>query len=124
SQQADEASKHAFLQQLVTESQGPGIIYFSSRQKTVEIAAFLQQKTAMRVAYYHAALSPQERFIIQQQFMQGQLDVICATNAFGMGINKANIRYVIHYHLPQNIESYLQEVGRAGRDGQPAYAML
>lgn len=124
SQQADEASKNAFLQQLVTESQGPGIIYFSSRQKTVEIAAFLQQKTAMRVAYYHAALSPQERFIIQQQFMQGQLDVICATNAFGMGINKANIRYVIHYHLPQNIESYLQEVGRSGRDGQPAYAML
>ncbi|KRM23788.1 RecQ family ATP-dependent DNA helicase [Latilactobacillus graminis] len=124
SQQVDEASKNRFLKQLVMESQGPGIIYFSSRQKTVEIATLLQETTTLKVAYYHAALSTKERFTIQQQFMQGHLDVICATNAFGMGINKADIRYVIHYHLPQNIESYLQEVGRAGRDGKPAYALL
>ncbi|SPC38555.1 RecQ family ATP-dependent DNA helicase [Latilactobacillus fuchuensis] len=124
SPQPDEQSKDAYLVQLVKNSQGPGIIYFSSRQKTVEIANLLQQQTNQRVAYYHAALSTQERYVIQQQYMDGTIDVICATNAFGMGINKADIRYVIHYHVPQNIESYLQEIGRAGRDGQPAYAMV
>ena len=124
SQQPDEQAKNQFLANLVQKSQGPGIIYFSSRQKTMEIAAFLQQETDLKIAYYHAALSTQERYLIQQQFMQGQLDLICTTNAFGMGINKADIRYVIHYHLPQNIESYLQEIGRAGRDGQPAYALV
>lgn len=124
SQQPDEAAKDAFLVALVQQSQAPGIIYCSSRQKTVEIAALLQQKTNLNIAYYHAALTPQDRYMIQQQFMQGKLDVICATNAFGMGINKQNIRYVLHYHVPQNIESYLQEIGRAGRDGQAAYALI
>ena len=62
-----------------------------------------------------------QEFLIQQQFLHNQLDVICATSAFGMGINKDNIRFVIHFHMPQQMESYLQEIGRAGRDGEAKY---
>ena len=65
-----------------------------------------------------------QEYLIQQQFLYGQLDIICATSAFGMGINKDNIRFVIHYHMPQQMESYLQEIGRAGRDGKPSIAVM
>lgn len=102
----------------------PGIIYASSRQSVMDLAALIKQETTLKVAYYHGGLSTKERFMIQQRFMADQLDVICATNAFSMGINKENIRFVIHYHTPQNLESYLQEIGRAGRDQKPSYAIL
>ena len=67
---------------------------------------------------YHGGMDQESRILIQQQFLHNQLDIICATSAFGMGINKENIRFVIHFHMPQNMESYLQEIGRAGRDGK------
>ena len=73
---------------------------------------------------YHGGMEQEQRILIQQQFIYGQLDIICATSAFGMGINKENIRFIIHYHLPLQIESYLQEIGRAGRDGDKSIAVL
>ncbi|MCA1025640.1 RecQ family ATP-dependent DNA helicase [Cytobacillus kochii] len=103
---------------------GPGIIYFSSK-KTAEVCAqSLKENGIKRVSIYHGGLNHEERILIQQQYIHNQLDVICATSAFGMGINKENIRYVIHFHMPMNMESYLQEIGRAGRDGKPSLALL
>ncbi|BDZ30971.1 RecQ family ATP-dependent DNA helicase [Lactiplantibacillus brownii] len=121
---ANEAAKRQRLQQLVVTVKRPSIVYFSSKKQTELIADWLRATTALRVAAYHAGLSAEDRFKIQQQFMAGDLDVICATSAFGMGINKADIRQVIHYHLPNNLADYVQEIGRAGRDGQPAIAVL
>ncbi|MFC6181943.1 RecQ family ATP-dependent DNA helicase [Lactiplantibacillus daowaiensis] len=123
-QVSNEAAKRERLQQLVTTVATPAIVYFSSKKQTDLIAEWLRQTTGLRVAAYHAGLSAEDRFKIQQQFMTGQLDVICATSAFGMGINKADIRMVVHYHLPTTLADYVQEIGRAGRDGQQSLAML
>lgn len=120
----DEADKRATLQHLVTSSRGPAIVYFTSKRQTDLIAEWLRTTTELRVAAYHAGLAAEDRFKIQQQFMADQLDVICATSAFGMGINKADIRLVIHYHLPTTLADYVQEIGRAGRDGQQALAVM
>ncbi|AVK60437.1 ATP-dependent DNA helicase [Lactobacillus sp. CBA3605] len=121
---ADEAAKRSRLQQLITTVKGPSIVYFSSKRQTDLIAEWLHTTTGLRVAAYHAGLTSTERYKIQQQFMAGTLDVICATSAFGMGINKADIRMVVHYHLPTTLADYVQEIGRAGRDGEQALAVL
>ncbi|GAX02898.1 ATP-dependent DNA helicase RecQ [Secundilactobacillus pentosiphilus] len=118
------ADKDDRLVELVAGLKKPGVIYFSSKKKANEMAALLNAKTASRVAAYHADLDPETRFKVQQQFMQNQLDVICATSAFGMGIDKDNVRFVIHYHLPSDVEAYWQEIGRAGRDGEQSVAIL
>ncbi|WP_406564880.1 RecQ family ATP-dependent DNA helicase [Bacillus alkalisoli] len=102
----------------------PGIIYFSSRAKAEEMAQFLQENGVERVEFYHAGLSTSERVLIQQQFILNKINIICCTSAFGMGINKENIRFIIHYQLPTLLESYVQEVGRAGRDGERSIAIL
>lgn len=95
----------------------PTLIYFLSRKKCEEMAIHLSKILLdKKIAYYHGGMDSEERIIVQQQFMNDQLDIICCTSAFGMGINKENIRLIIHYHLPVNIESFIQEVGRAGRD--------
>lgn len=120
----NEQEKHARLLELVQSLPGPGIVYLSSKKQANQIRLDLQQKTDRKVATYHGDIENEQRFAIQQQFMQNQLDVIVATSAFGMGIDKADVRWVIHYHMASDLEGYLQEIGRAGRDQQPAIAIL
>lgn len=120
----NQEEKDEKLLQLVAKYQGPGIIYFSSRKLASQMAEWLQSRTKLNVAAYHAGIADIERFQIQHQFMLNQIQVICATSAFGMGIDKNDIRYVIHYHLASNLENYLQEIGRAGRDGQSSLAVI
>lgn len=110
--------------ELVKFFKGPGIIYFSSKKVAEQTAAHMREKGIKNAMAYHGGLDPESRILIQQQFINGQLDVVCATSAFGMGINKENVRYVIHFHMPMQIESYLQEIGRAARDGRDSIAVL
>lgn len=121
---ANEGQKRERLADLVRQLQGPGIVYFSSRKLATSMADWLAENTGRRVAAYHAGLDTMSRYRIQQQFMLGQIDVIAATSAFGMGIDKDNVRYVIHYHLSNDLANYLQEIGRAGRDGEQSAAIL
>ncbi|ALF11354.1 RecQ family ATP-dependent DNA helicase [Parageobacillus thermoglucosidasius] len=104
--------------------QGPGLIYFSSRQWAETAARQLQGEGIERVAYYHGGMDSEQRMLVQQQFLRGQLEIVCCTSAFGMGVNKENIRFVIHFHMPGQMEAYLQEIGRAGRDGNKSIAIL
>lgn len=102
---------------------GPGIVYAATRAKTERLAERLRVNNISAYAY-HGGLPTAERHNIQQLFMDGEIEVVCCTNAFGMGVDKQNIRFVIHYDHPSSIEAYAQETGRAGRDGEEAYVVL
>ncbi|WP_042346320.1 RecQ family ATP-dependent DNA helicase [Bacillus massiliigorillae] len=116
--------KEERLVELVKRLKKPGIIYFLSKKAAEEASVLLRSRGIDQVGVYHAGMEQEQRVLIQQQFLQNQLQIICATSAFGMGINKENVKFIIHFHLPPNMEAYLQEIGRAGRDGQPSAAIL
>ena len=100
-----------------------GIVYSISRKATESLHDELVRRGYKSVCY-HAGMSAEDREASQRKFINGDAQVVCATVAFGMGIDKSNIRWVIHANLPANIESYYQEIGRAGRDGMPAETIL
>lgn len=102
---------------------GTGLVYLRNRKRTEELARFLKQKGISSEAY-HAGLKYDQRQEIQENWINNKTQVICATNAFGMGIDKANVRFVVHLDLPESLEAYFQEAGRAGRDGKTAYATV
>lgn len=118
-----EENKHKKLLDIVRNVRGTGIVYAANRRATKQVAAFLQ-KNNISADFYHAGLSSEVRSIKQDKWIKGQIRVMACTNAFGMGIDKPDVRSVVHMDLPNNLEAYFQEAGRGGRDGKKSFAVL
>ena len=118
-----ETDKHQRMLRIMNRYQGTGVVYVRNRRKTKEVAEFLQ-KQGIRADYYHAGLDSETRDRKQDEWMRGATRVIVSTNAFGMGIDKPDVRFVIHIDIPDTLEAYFQEAGRGGRDEKPAVAIL
>lgn len=119
----EEENKLQRLVRLIKRLKGSGIVYGTTRRQVKDIAQFLHNQE-ISAAFYHAGIPIEDRDKIQADWVNNQIQVICATNAFGMGIDKPDVRFVVHMSLPSSVEAYFQEAGRAGRDEKSAYAVV
>lgn len=119
----DEEDKNGRLLKVIRGVRGAGVVYARTRKRTREIAEFLL-RNGVKAGYYHAGMERSQRDRMQEEWMKGRVPVIVSTNAFGMGIDKSDVRFVVHMDLPDSLEAYFQEAGRAGRDEKKAFAVL
>ena len=119
----DESAKEKTLVKRVVAAEKPGIVYVATRKHASEVTAKLARGRASTAEFYHAGMAAKERERVHDAFMADEIDVIVATIAFGMGVDKPNVRFVFHYDISESMDAYYQEIGRAGRDGEPAVAL-